>query len=154
MSVLGIVGWLAANVIVLLGLAFLLRLVLPRIRRLRPGEAGLATGLAFGLVAIGTMQAAAVSETGVVIDLRHVAVVSAAIFGGPIAAFISAVMAAMYRLTLGGPLLIGAVLSIFAAAAIGTAFVKHWTPRRAPKCGGCDCVGRPGLRRRCPGCWR
>ena len=74
-------------------------------------------GLAFGLAAILSMSVPITVAPGVLADGRAVPIGLAALFGGPLAAATAAVLAAVYRLALGGAGetagLIGIVLAAF-----------------------------------------
>jgi diguanylate cyclase (GGDEF)-like protein/PAS domain S-box-containing protein len=111
------------NVLTLLGMAFILsrgfRLLRSRSRR----ERKIALGIAFGVMAVGSMMMSFPLGFGIIGDLRNVVVAVAAIVGGPIPALIAAVAAAAFRIHLGGPFG-GAALSIAIAAALSIAFAR------------------------------
>jgi PAS domain S-box-containing protein len=113
----------AHNVLILLGLIFLVRLVLPSLLRLSPRAQGVAYGLVFGAIAIGAMQASFTLAEGIQGDLRNVVLVGAAAFAGPWPAIVAGAIAALYR-TMQGGLVGGAVLAMAGAVALGIAF--HW----------------------------
>src|SRR4029450_3427723 len=69
-------------------------------------------GLAFGLAAILSMSVPIAVAPGVLLDGRAVPIGLAALFGGTIAAAAAAVLAAAYRLTLGGAGEIAGVIGI------------------------------------------
>lgn len=59
-------------------------------------------GATLGLAAIASMMLSVRFDVGVIFDLRLAIIISAAVFGGPGAALITAVMAASFRFYLGG----------------------------------------------------
>ncbi len=111
------------NLVFLLGLAFIVSSALRYLRRLPPRVFPLAIGLAFGAVAVGTMAVSFRIADGIYGDLRNVVIVGAGVFGGPLAAFVAAASAAIYRLLLGG-FVGGALLGIASSALLGATF--HW----------------------------
>jgi PAS domain S-box-containing protein len=90
------------NLAVIIVLAFLFGQVLHRFERLaRPLRQGLC-GLLFGMLAILCMTLPLHPAPGVIIDLRSVAVLAAAPFGGPLAGLVAGGLAVAYRVHLGG----------------------------------------------------
>ena len=77
-------------------------------------------GVAMGVGAIASMALAIEVEPGVRFDLRATIMGISGFFGGPLAAVISASMAAAYRWSLGGAGVVAGVTSIGVAATIGT----------------------------------
>lgn len=59
-------------------------------------------GITFGLASVASMLLAVRFDVGVIFDLRIAIIVSATVFGGPVAAVITAVMAGAFRVYLGG----------------------------------------------------
>lgn len=59
-------------------------------------------GVTMGLAAIASMLLSVRFDVGVIFDLRLAIIESAAVFGGPGAALITAIMAAGFRFYLGG----------------------------------------------------
>jgi PAS domain S-box-containing protein len=87
-------------------------------------------GLAFGLAAILAMTLPIAVAPGVLVDGRAVPIGLAALFGGPLAAATAAVLAAIYRLTLGGVGEIAGLIGIVLAALSGI-FVAKLSRRNA-----------------------
>jgi PAS domain S-box-containing protein len=93
-------------------------------------ERGLA-GLAFGLAAILSMSVPIAVAPGVLVDGRAVPIGLAALSGGPFVAVVAAVIAALYRLSLGGVGEIAGVIWI-ALAALSGILVAKLSRREAP----------------------
>jgi len=74
-------------------------------RRWRHGEAAgdVASGLLFGGICVVGMMTPVVLSPGAIFDGRSVVLAMAGLFGGPLAGFVAAAVAAAYRLWLGGP---------------------------------------------------
>jgi PAS domain S-box-containing protein len=81
-------------------------------------------GLAFGLAAILAMTLPIAVAPGVLVDGRAVPIGLAALFGGPLATTIAAVLAIAYRLTLGGAGEIAGVIWIVLAGLSGVVVAK------------------------------
>lgn len=111
-------GELTHNVAPLLALVILHSALLPRLRR---GErrVELMFGLLFGLTAVIGMAYPFVLEPGLIFDGRSVVLSLAGFFGGPLVAAIAAVIAAGYRIWIGGSGLWMGLGVIVTAAAIG-----------------------------------
>jgi PAS domain S-box-containing protein len=69
-------------------------------------------GLVFGLTVIVCMQVKIPVHEGVVVDQRNAIIILAGAFGGPLAGLISAVIAAAYRIYLGGAGVLGGCVGI------------------------------------------
>ncbi len=80
----------------------------------------LLSGILFGLVAVIGMMNSVHATEGIVFDGRSIVLVAAGIFGGPVTAAISAVVAAAYRIYMGGAGTLMGVSVIAEAAIIGT----------------------------------
>lgn len=80
-------------------------------------------GVAMGLAAIASMLLSVRFDVGVIFDLRLAIIVSAAVFGGPGAALIAAVMAASFRFYLGGA---GVAPGLTAIAIVFVLGSSHW----------------------------
>ncbi|HET6221154.1 MAG TPA: LytS/YhcK type 5TM receptor domain-containing protein, partial [Dongiaceae bacterium] len=119
------------NLVVLLGLTYLVSAVLPHLRRLSGAARTLVLGLAFGGVAVGSMAMSFDLAPGVFVDLRGVAILGAAIFGGSWAAVIAAIMAAAFRVWLGGLVWAGLVIilaTLLLAVIVGSLWVRRAWP--------------------------
>ena len=81
-------------------------------------------GVAFGVMAIGSMMMAFPVGPGIIGDLRNVVIAVAAVVGGPIPALITAAVAIAFRIHLGGQIGAGTV-GIATAAGLSIAFA--WT---------------------------
>ncbi len=88
------------------------------------------SGFLFGAVAIVGMMNPLVFSPGLIFDGRSIIISIAGLFGGWIAALISALMSIIYRVWLGGPGAIMGVSVSVCSAAIGIAY--HYIRRRRP----------------------
>ena len=80
----------------------------------------LLSGILFGIVAIIGMKNSVPASEGIVFDGRSIILVVAGMFGGPVTAAISAIVAAFYRITMGGAGTIMGVTVIAESAIIGS----------------------------------
>lgn len=87
-------------------------------------------GAIMGLGAIFAMSAPTSIAEGIQVDGRTVFVAISAAFGGPVAAIVSGVMAAAYRVSLGGAGAMSGALGVALAIGIGLAWYK-WVPETA-----------------------
>jgi PAS domain S-box-containing protein len=76
-------------------------------------------GLAFGFFAIGCMYAKIPVYEGVIVDQRNAVVALSGAFGGPLAALVSAILAASYRVYLGGGGVLAGAVGVCLAAVAG-----------------------------------
>jgi diguanylate cyclase (GGDEF)-like protein/PAS domain S-box-containing protein len=111
------------NMLALLGMAFLLSRGFGLLRTRPERERKAILGVAFGVMAIGSMMLAFPVGPGIFGDLRNVVVAVAAIVGGPIPALITAAVAIAFRIHLGGEIGAGAV-AIATAAGLSIAFAS------------------------------
>ncbi len=88
------------------------------------------SGMLFGIVAIVGMATPVRLLPGIIFDGRSIVISVAGLFGGPVAGVVAAVIAATYRLRLGGAGAIMGVSVITASACIGIAY--HYLRRRWP----------------------
>jgi PAS domain S-box-containing protein len=89
------------------------------------------SGFLFGTVALVGMMTPLRFSPGIIFDGRSIILGISGLFGGPIAAFIAAVMCTAYRLYLGGAgALVGSAV-IVEAAVLGVGF--HYLRRRSPR---------------------
>jgi len=109
------------GVALLLALCMLQSLNL-RLLRDHTRAAAIAGGLLFGTISVIGMMMPLVVAPGVIVDARTVVLVCAGLFGGPAVALISAVIAAAYRLYLGGQGAVVGVSVIFSCAALGLVY--------------------------------
>lgn len=93
---------LIGNATLILALCFLYRLALKRTAH-SPLARGLVLGLLFGLAATASMLIAIEYLPGIIFDGRTIMLTLSGLFGGPLAAAISGIAAATYRLAIGGP---------------------------------------------------
>lgn len=73
-----------------------------RLYRLTPRQEQFCFGLVLGLAAIASMTLSVQLKPGVFFDLRIALIEIAAVFGGPIALLVTATLASVFRLTMGG----------------------------------------------------
>jgi len=76
-------------------------------------------GLSFGVFAIGCMYAKIPVFAGVIVDQRNAIIVLSGAFGGPLSAFISAILAGIFRVYLGGDGVLAGVIGVNLAAVAG-----------------------------------
>lgn len=86
---------------------------------------GLAFGVLFGFFAIGCMYARIPVAEGVIVDQRNAVVALSGIFGGPLSALVSALMAGSYRGLLGGEGVFSGIVGVCLAAGSGIC-AGHW----------------------------
>jgi PAS domain S-box-containing protein len=108
------------TLLVLLGLTLLYGQALRYVRRLAGWRRDLAAGAGFGAIAIGAMLVSIDLGGGILADLRNVAVAGSALFAGPLATLVAAVIAGAFRAAIGTQV-IGALLGISGAALLGIA---------------------------------
>src|SRR4029078_2761279 len=113
----------ALNLIVLLGMAFVLSRGFIVLRNRPRWERTLILWLGFGETALASMAVAFTIADGVIGDLRNAVIVIAALVGGPFAALVAASIAAAYGVYRGGHAG-GALIGIAATAAIAIGFVR------------------------------
>ena len=111
------------NGLALLGMAFILSRGFGLLRSRPERQRKAALGIAFGVMAIGSMMMAFPVGPGIIGDLRNVVVAVAAVVGGPVPAFITAAVAVAFRIHLGGHIGAAAV-SIATAAGLSIAFAS------------------------------
>lgn len=128
---------LIQNIALLVALSFVHSLLMRRMQQNRPAYL-LLSGLLFGSVTLVGMMTPVILQEGLIFDGRSIILAVAGFVGGPLTALIAAVIAAAYRLWLGG---IGApmgVAVIISAPVIGVAW--HYLRQRCERCS-----GLPGL---------
>ncbi|MDF1750901.1 MAG: PAS-domain containing protein [Alphaproteobacteria bacterium] len=119
---------LVKGVALLLSLCLLYSVIL-RVSRGSEEIRKLSLGLLFGVIAIFGIMSPIQTSHGLIFDARSVVLSMAGLFGGPVVAIISAVMAASYRLWVGG---FGAILGVWAivvSAGVGVIYricVRRW----------------------------
>lgn len=113
------------------GLMALLSVVMGTLLRSRLGrvQKSVAIGFLFGGGAIISMMSPMPIAPGVIVDGRSVIVGLGAAFGGIPAAILSAVIAASYRLYLGGAGAIVGATGIIVAAVLGTIWARYLRPK-------------------------
>ncbi|MBX7254824.1 MAG: PAS domain-containing protein [Candidatus Hydrogenedentes bacterium] len=112
---------LIQNMALLISLAVILQVLARRTER-KPALYESVTGLLFGCVGIVGMMTPMHFAEGVIYDGRSIILSLAGIFGGPIAALLSAVMCGVYRGYLGGPGALAGILTITESAALGAVY--------------------------------
>lgn len=88
----------------------------------------IATGLLFGSVSIIGMMTPLHFSPGVIYDGRSIVLGLAGLFGGPLTAVVAALIAGLYRASLGGAGAVAGVLTILEASVLGT--LLHLLRRR------------------------
>jgi PAS domain S-box-containing protein len=120
---------LAQNVALLLALTLLYSVVRRSWIRAPAGLRSVLAGLVFGLIAIAGMHTPFVVAPGVLSDARVIPVLLAGPFGGAGAAVTAAVLAAVYRVGLGGIGSVAGVGTILTAGALGVLVALRWYGR-------------------------
>ena len=120
---------LAQNIALLLSLTLLYSVVRPYWSRLSPHLQPFVTGTLFGLISIAGMHTPILVVPGVIADARIIPVLLAGPFGGPGAAAFAAVMASLYRLSLGGVGTDAGVGTILTAGVLGVIVGVRWHGR-------------------------
>jgi len=108
------------NAVAMAGLALVYAALTLRFDLARPLGGALA-GLFFGAVAVALMNMPFVMTEGLIFDMRTVVVSLGALFGGLVTGVVAALVAAVYRLWLGGAGAMVGVASVVAAAVGGLA---------------------------------
>ncbi len=114
-----LIGNMACNLLVLVGLTYLLSRAEAANIAFRSAYRGALFGLAMGGIAITLMAASFDTSRGLLIDLRTVVIVISGFLGGPIAAIVAVAVTAFFRFQIGGAIapLIG--LALVASAGLG-----------------------------------
>ncbi len=118
---MSMVNGLIGNASVLLALILAYSLLVLRLQRAGQ-ETQLLSGALFGLAAVVGMTYPVTLAPGVFFDARTVVISMAGLFGGPMAAGISALIAVAYRAWLGGPGVAMGIATILTAAVLGSLF--------------------------------
>ncbi|MCE1225303.1 MAG: ATP-binding protein [Geobacteraceae bacterium] len=121
---------LIQNIALLVALTFVHGLLIRHVRNQGPGYA-LLSGLLFGGVALVGMMTPIILQPGLIFDGRSIVVAVAGLFGGPVAAAVTVVMAAGYRYWLGGVGAVMGVAVIFGSAGIGV--IGYYLRRTHPR---------------------
>lgn len=116
------------NLLVLLGMAFVLSRGFGLLRRLPHAQRSTILGVGFAVMAVGSMMVSFPIGPGIIGDFRNAVIAIAAIVGGPVPTLIAAAAAAAYRVYVGGQHTT-AVIGIAIAAGLSIGF--SWT--RWPK---------------------
>jgi diguanylate cyclase (GGDEF)-like protein/PAS domain S-box-containing protein len=90
--------------------------------RLPPATMALAIGILFSLGAVLSITFRISVMPGVYVDGRNIMTSLVALFGGPIAAMVTLIITAAYRLWIGGAGAMSGVVSVLAAGLVGLAF--------------------------------
>tara|TARA_R110002110_G_scaffold5209_3_gene27009 strand:+ start:455 stop:2260 length:1806 start_codon:yes stop_codon:yes gene_type:complete len=90
-----------------------------RVRNLDPRLKNVLFGVFCGLVTIGAMHIFIPIAEGVRVDQRNAIITLAGAFGGPVTAFVSATLAAIYRVYLGGAGALAGIVAAFLSAFAG-----------------------------------
>lgn len=113
---------MANNIAILLSIAILYSLLLPYFNKISLYFRKISIGSLFGLIAIVGMMMHIEILPGVTQDGRLILVLSAGIIGGPLSAFIAAVLTSLYRFYMGGIGAFAGILGIIGSAIIGSVF--------------------------------
>ena len=122
---------LILNLTLLVSLTILTGFVDKRLKRTTL-QGALAQGVLFGLTAVIGMARPLILGPGLIFDGRSVMISLCALYFGPIAVSISAAIAIVYRLLLGGSGMLMGVLVILSAAGIGVFARSRLSPDERP----------------------
>lgn len=117
---------LPENVLLALLLVYAVGQVSDRISHRWKRSGDVLNGVLFGLAAILCMSFPLEPQPGVLVDLRTLVVFLAGPFVGPVAAFVSAALAAAYRIHLGGIGAVAGVGALFTASVLGSLIWKFY----------------------------
>ncbi len=120
---------LVQNVALIVMLVSIQHYVLRRIER-NYVASRFASGLLFGGVAVVAMATPLVLAPGLIFDGRSIILAIAGLFGGPLVAAVSAIIAGVYRASIGGPGALAGVLVVIESASLGVLF--YYLRRRFP----------------------
>ncbi|MHB1137059.1 MAG: PAS domain S-box protein [Coriobacteriia bacterium] len=100
------------------------------IRRLRlsPRQTQVIFGVLFGLLAVVSMLSPAIAVAGILVDSRSVAVMIAGLFGGPLAVCVTAAIAGIARVVLGGSGMLSGIAG-FIVVALMASIYRRLRPR-------------------------
>lgn len=112
-----------------------------RLYRLSPQQQRLSLGAVLGFSAIASMLLSVQFVPGVYFDLRLALISIAALFGGPLAMLVTAVMAAAFRVVLGGAGMMQGLMGISITSAFGLAVWWLFGRRKEPRLGHILCFG-------------
>ncbi len=116
---------LSQNIALLVALAFVYSLLIPRFQHFSILVQNLIQGLVFGLFGILSVFLSLQVEPGVLLDGRGIIISMAAYFGGALSGLVAALMVSIFRLFLGGPGVLISVPNAILFALIGIAFVVY-----------------------------
>ena len=108
------------NLAILIALVTLYNYLVRKYHKLFWVKRQILTGFSFGMFAIGCMYARIPVYEGVIVDQRNAIIVLSGAFGGPVSAIISAVLAGVFRLHLGGIGVLAGVVGVTLSAMAGT----------------------------------
>ncbi|EWC40091.1 EAL domain-containing protein [Stutzerimonas stutzeri] len=110
------------NAVTLLALCWLLAFTTRNWNQSRQLSTRLLAGLWFGSACIFGMLTTSVGQTEIVVDARTVVLSMAGLFGGPLVAGIAGILAAGYRLWMGGPGVVPGLANILLPILLGLAY--------------------------------
>lgn len=120
---------LSQNIAFILSLTFIYGLLSPYMERITQRGQQVIRGLLFGTFAVISMMMPIQVEPGIFYDARTIVIVVAGIFGGVVPAFIAALLVALYRISVGGIGVPGALASIATSALIGCGLREYYRRR-------------------------
>ena len=124
-----LVGAVVSNLLILVGLTYLVSLLLSLFPQVRTVGRGAVFGLALSAVTGVVMFHTVPLENGMLLDLRNVVVLMSAVLGGPVAGLVTGAIAFLYRLLLGGNVLVPGI-GIALAMALGIVARRLGAPNR------------------------
>ena len=111
-------GAMLSNLLILLGLTYLVSIVAAAHPPVRTAYRGAVFGLMLGVVAGILVFFSVKVGNGVLLDLRYVAILISGLLGGPVAAFVTAALTLLSRLETGSSIVMPGIV-IAAAAGLG-----------------------------------
>lgn len=122
-----------SNISFIITLSFLYSFIYQKQSRLNKNIQSSIMGILFGLIALAGMLVPLRFSPGIIFDGRSIILSIGAYLGGPIVAILSALMAAFYRLYLGGSGVYVGISVIFASALIGLLYRYLFDSNRTRK---------------------
>src|SRR5947208_1155324 len=104
-----LLGAVVSNLLMLVGLTYLVSLLVASLPRVRTAYHGAVFGLALGAVAGFLIFGSIEIGKGAFLDLWYVVVLMSGLIGGPIAALVTAASALLFRLAISSDVLIPAI---------------------------------------------
>lgn len=98
------------------------------LRPLKSYQQKIIIGITFGFFAIGCMYAKIPVFEGVLVDQRNAIIALSSVFGGPVAGYLSAFLAGLFRFHLGGQGVLAGIIGLTLAATSGVLLLRTKDP--------------------------